>query len=136
MTKKLIWLSATALLLSACTQNTQDTRVNDTGWCITGGPIYTANDAQPIVEAVAVKNSKIIYAGDAKGDWCKSKTSKQRRLLTCSHERHHRTERVAYCVDTSFISNVLFYVVYHFMYLVSPVTIYRHQGFMTKSLYV
>src|SRR4051812_22209538 len=33
---------------------------------IRGGKIYTANDTQPEVEAVAVKNGKIIYAGSEK----------------------------------------------------------------------
>lgn len=81
MTKKLIWLSATALLLSACTQNTQDTRVNDTGWCITGGPIYTAIDSKPRVEAVAVKNGTISYSGSAQGDWCEDNTPATRRVV-------------------------------------------------------
>jgi len=81
MTKKLIWLSATALLLSACTQNTQDTRVNDTGWCITGGPIYTAIDSKPRVEAVAVKNGTISYSGSAQGDWCENNTPATRRVV-------------------------------------------------------
>lgn len=40
------------------------------GWCFSGGPIHTANDDQPIVEAVAVLEDKIVYAGDAAGDWC------------------------------------------------------------------
>ena len=68
-------------MLSACQGLNSETEISQNDWCISGGSIYTANDAQPIVEAVAVKNSKIIYAGDAKGDWCKSKTSKQRRIV-------------------------------------------------------
>lgn len=39
-------------------------------WCISGGPIYTAEDAQPTVEAVAVRQGIITYAGDATGEWC------------------------------------------------------------------
>ena len=34
---------------------------------ISGGPIYTANDAQPKVEAVVVKEGRIAYAGDLVG---------------------------------------------------------------------
>ena len=32
-----------------------------------GGKVYTVNDAQPWAEAVAVKDGKIIYVGDATG---------------------------------------------------------------------
>ncbi|HYG19274.1 MAG TPA: amidohydrolase [Ohtaekwangia sp.] len=32
---------------------------------ITGGPIYTVNDQQPVVEGVAVRGGKIIFAGSA-----------------------------------------------------------------------
>lgn len=40
-------------------------------WCISGGPIYTANDAMPQVEAVAIRKGIITYAGANDGDWCK-----------------------------------------------------------------
>lgn len=69
------------LVMAACgkTAPSADTSKND--WCIYGGPIYTANDAQPMVEAVAVKDGKIIYAGTADGDWCQSKTANNRRKV-------------------------------------------------------
>lgn len=50
--------------------------VSDNGnWCISGGPIYTAIDSTPIVEAVAVKNGSISYAGKSNGDWCKDSSA-------------------------------------------------------------
>lgn len=39
-------------------------------WCFSGENIYTANDAQPQVSAVAVKDGLITYAGDDNGAWC------------------------------------------------------------------
>jgi len=80
MRKSFILLTAATMLLSACESKNSEIEIHQNEWCISGGPIYTANDAQPIVEAVTVKNSKIIYAGDADGDWCESKTSKDRRI--------------------------------------------------------
>ena len=39
-------------------------------WCISGGTIYTANDEQPTVEAIAIRKGIITYAGPNKGRWC------------------------------------------------------------------
>ncbi len=39
-------------------------------WCISGGPIYTANDETPTVEAVAIRKGVITYAGADTGNWC------------------------------------------------------------------
>ena len=39
-------------------------------WCISGGPIYTANDEAPQVEAVAIRQGIITYAGPNTGNWC------------------------------------------------------------------
>lgn len=39
-------------------------------WCFHGGPIHTANDAQPSANAVRVENGVITYVGEAEGDWC------------------------------------------------------------------
>jgi predicted amidohydrolase YtcJ len=61
------------LLLSACGQATVPTSPDITavdGWCISGGTIHTANDAQPSAEAVVVIGNKIAYVGAAEGDWC------------------------------------------------------------------
>jgi len=79
MCKNFILLSAAAIILSACESKNVKTELSQNDWCISGGAIYTANDAQPIVEAVSVKDGKIVYAGDAKGNWCQSNTSKNRR---------------------------------------------------------
>ena len=81
MRKVFSLLSTASIILSACGGKNVATHQSQNNWCISGGPIYTANDAQPIVEAVTVKNSKIIYAGDADGDWCESETSKDRRKV-------------------------------------------------------
>ncbi|WP_026942149.1 amidohydrolase [Hellea balneolensis] len=81
MTKKFILLSAAALLISACAENTTKVKISDTDWCFSGGPIYTATDAAPIVEAVAVKNGTISYSGAVDGDWCESNTSPSRRTV-------------------------------------------------------
>jgi len=40
-------------------------------WCISGGPIYTAVDESPQVEAVAIRKGVITYAGTDTGEWCK-----------------------------------------------------------------
>lgn len=81
MRKNFILLSTAAIILSACGTKNNETKLSKNEWCISGGPIYTANDAKPMVEAVTVKDGKIIYAGEAKGDWCQSKTSKDRRQV-------------------------------------------------------
>ncbi|CAM3800982.1 amidohydrolase [Litorimonas haliclonae] len=46
-------------------------------WCISGGPIYTALDLQPTVEAVAVTSGEITYAGPETDQWCQSETSQR-----------------------------------------------------------
>ncbi len=81
MRKSFILLSTAAIILSSCQSKNSDITLNQDEWCISGGTIYTANDTRPIVEAVTVKDGKIIYAGDAKGDWCQGKTSNNRRKV-------------------------------------------------------
>ncbi len=75
--KSALLLATAALGLSACqsgeknsTTSTSNPAITSTAWCITGGPIYTANDAQPTVEAIAIRKGRITYVGDAEGDWC------------------------------------------------------------------
>lgn len=61
------------LLLSACSQAVSPAApqiASVDGWCFSGGTIHTANDANPIVQAVAVAGDTITYAGPAEGDWC------------------------------------------------------------------
>lgn len=81
MRKSLILFSAAVILLTGCEGKNSKIELSQNNWCISGGPIYTANDAQPLVEAVSVKNGKIIYAGEAKGDWCQNKTAKNHRKV-------------------------------------------------------
>lgn len=71
-----------ALTLGACSpKNTQQASneaadVSDRCFCISGGPIYTANDAQPTVQAVAVFEGRITYAGADTGSWCEDNAGK------------------------------------------------------------
>lgn len=77
--KALALLSVSALSLIGCTAaDTADSKnsVVEDSWCISGGPIYTADDATPRVEAVAVKAGEITYAGQASGDWCAANAGK------------------------------------------------------------
>ena len=64
-------LLAATILLGCQSEPPKDTRSNFArAWCISGGPIYTANDETPRVEAVAVRKGIITYAGVDSGDWC------------------------------------------------------------------
>ncbi len=64
MTRTLLWLLASSWLL-ACQPTAPPSPVADL--ILTGGPIYTAHDAQPQAEAVAVRNGRILYVGNAEG---------------------------------------------------------------------
>ena len=64
MIKKSIGVLCSFLLLSACGEADTSTTAD---MVLYGGPIYTANDATPMVGAVAVKDGRIIYAGDRDG---------------------------------------------------------------------
>jgi len=74
-------LAATAF--SACKSDTpKDNATNaNKAWCITGGPIYTAIDKNPRVEAVAIRNGKITYAGTDTGNWCKDKAGTNSKFI-------------------------------------------------------
>lgn len=65
-------LAATALIgCQAEKSSSTDTASNFArAWCLSGGPIYTANDDTPMVEAVAVRKGIITYAGPDEGNWC------------------------------------------------------------------
>ena len=65
-------------LLFACVfSSCQDSSSGDSAsnfaraWCISGGPIYTAIDQNPKIEAVAIRQGTITYAGSNTGNWCK-----------------------------------------------------------------
>ena len=81
MRKAFSLLSTASIILSACGGKNVATHQSQNNWCISGGPIYTANDARPIVEAVTVNAGKITYAGRANGDWCQNNTSKTHRKI-------------------------------------------------------
>jgi len=70
MFKSILFTTAALGVLSACSNTNQLEVAAENDWCISGGTIYTADDNKPIVEAVAVKNGKIVYAGENVGDWC------------------------------------------------------------------
>ena len=54
------------------TPNKTDTSNNFArAWCVSGGPIYTAKDDTPKIEAVAIRQGIITYAGIDAGNWCK-----------------------------------------------------------------
>ena len=55
---KYLFSTILVVVLFSCSEKKQTADL-----IIRGGKIYTGNDAQPEVEAVAVKNDKIIFAG-------------------------------------------------------------------------
>ena len=60
-----------ASILIGCQSETDSEPPNFArAWCISGGPIYTANDEVPQVEAVAIRQGVITYAGPDQGNWC------------------------------------------------------------------
>lgn len=67
--KHILSIALASSLLVACGDNSSNeaaqTSQQIADMVIEGGPIYTALDANPTVEAVAVKDGRIIYAGNA-----------------------------------------------------------------------
>lgn len=66
---------ASGLALISCQSQSSDVKSDASGnfaraWCISGGPIYTAVDSQPLVQAVAIRKGVVTYAGLDTGDWC------------------------------------------------------------------
>ena len=68
---------AATLAIAGCSNerldNTKETNkvtATKTAQCYSGGPIYTAIDNQPKIDAVKVENGIITYAGAATKDWC------------------------------------------------------------------
>ncbi|MCK5576506.1 MAG: amidohydrolase, partial [Sphingomonadales bacterium] len=64
MIKKSFAVLCSVFLLSSCGE--ADTS-SSADMVVFGGPIYTANDAMPTAEAVAVKDGRIVYVGDVAG---------------------------------------------------------------------
>ena len=75
MTNKLFMAIAATILLNGCAKDDVQLDGNINNWCFYGGLIYTAIDTTPILEAVAVKDGQISYAGNAEGKWCENNTS-------------------------------------------------------------
>lgn len=80
-TFKLSLCLTSALILMGCNSGdgtpVSQTNVEANNYCITGGTIYTARDQTPTVEAVAVTDGAISYAGQAVDAWCTSDTATQ-----------------------------------------------------------
>lgn len=68
--KNTLLISAAIIFITSCLNTSDVSNSTENDWCISGGTIYTAQDNKPTVEAVAVKNGQISYAGDEIGDWC------------------------------------------------------------------
>jgi len=68
--KNTLLISAAIIFITSCLNTSDVSNSTENDWCISGGTIYTAQDDKPTVEAVAVKNGQISYAGDEIGDWC------------------------------------------------------------------
>ncbi|NNE58399.1 MAG: amidohydrolase [Hellea sp.] len=64
--------SALVMGLTACSSGKGSDVTYEGESCYTGGPIYTAIDSAPTVEAVRVKDGVIRYAGAATDNWCDS----------------------------------------------------------------
>lgn len=83
---KTLLLCGVTLSLLACSQEetvSPETQTNATveqAWCISGGPIYTALDVHPKVEAVAVISGEITYAGPDTGQWCQQASAERLNL--------------------------------------------------------
>ena len=68
--KNTLLISTAIIFITSCLNTSDVSNSTENDWCISGGTIYTAQDNKPTVEAVAVKNGQISYAGDEIGDWC------------------------------------------------------------------
>lgn len=71
--KKLTLSSLGLLCISACQgSETPKAAVVTNNWCVSGGPIYTAVDATPKAQALAVKDGKLSYVAfeEPERDWC------------------------------------------------------------------
>ena len=66
MSKVLSWL-AFSVSLATLSQPLSAHAASPADTVISGGPIYTADDARPKAEAVAVSAGRIVYVGDRAG---------------------------------------------------------------------
>jgi len=77
MRLKISILAVAGLMLSSCSnESSQDSDLIGKNfaraWCISGGPIYTADEDSSIVEAIAIRKGLITYVGDNTDDWCET----------------------------------------------------------------
>lgn len=62
------WSTALLIVLAACSQEPADSSTKESAdMIITGARIFTADKQQPWAEALAIKNGKFVYVGDASG---------------------------------------------------------------------
>ena len=81
---KLSLLGSASLILMSCGQTVEHGEMASSkaaDWCLSGGTIYTALDATPTAEAVAVKDGKITYVGTNNGNWCVANTGPTARIV-------------------------------------------------------
>lgn len=76
---KLLSCAGLAALMTGCTSPEIGAVVDKSvvestqnNWCISGGTIYTAVDSTPSVNAIAVTNGTITFAGKDEGAWCEN----------------------------------------------------------------
>jgi len=69
---KSIALMVSTLWLTGCTGEPETSNTQASEFCFSGGPIYTALDANPTAQAVRVKDGTITYVGEASGNWCET----------------------------------------------------------------
>jgi adenine deaminase len=55
------------LVLSACNQSEQQAVIESADLVLTGAKVYTVDTTQPWAEAVAIKDGRFLYVGDAAG---------------------------------------------------------------------
>lgn len=72
---KFFLLTCATLGLVACNNgqnidNSLSAKNTSNSWCISGGPIHTADDKLPLAEAIAIRKGLITYVGKNTGNWC------------------------------------------------------------------
>lgn len=66
--KNFAWFTVLLIALAACSQDPADSSTTESAdIIITGAKIFTSDKQQPWAEALAIKDGKFIYVGDASG---------------------------------------------------------------------
>jgi glycerate-2-kinase len=63
--KNYLWLTALLIVLATSCQLTSVSKKESADLIITGAKIFTSDKQQPWAEALAIKDGKFIYVGDA-----------------------------------------------------------------------